>query len=164
MTDDVLAALNVLTERVAVLEAHRAAGDLMHRYAGALDDPDPERLSLLFTRTGILRTPSAEYRGRSAIGGFFAAARERDTSDKRHFVCQPEIEAHESGIVSLRCYFLYTALGSGRSALGWGTYAAECLTDSGTAQFESLTIAVHGDADLSAARRLGPENSGQLTR
>ncbi|MGW5075904.1 nuclear transport factor 2 family protein [Rhodococcus sp. NPDC004095] len=155
--DEMTIALTALTERVAGLEAERAALSLMHRYAAALDDPDPAALSRLFTPDGTLATPRAEHRGRAAIVDFFTQARQRDASTKRHFVCQPEVTTTGPDRAALQCYFLYTALPGASeppSVLGWGAYRAECRIDSGTALFESLRIAVHATSELAAAHAL----------
>lgn len=142
-TTELHTALAALTDRVLRLEAHRAAGDLMHRYAAALDDPDPRTLSMLFTPDGVLRTPRGEHRGRGAVAEFFTSARRQDPSDKRHFVCQPRIETPQTGVVALTSYFLYTSTTPQGSALGWGLYEAECRTGTGPAEFVSLTITPH---------------------
>lgn len=148
--DDTRAALAALTGRVARLEAERAAGNLMHRYAAALDRPVPETLAELFVEDGVLDTTRGIHRGRREIAEFFRNAAALDDSEKRHFVCLPQIHTSSTEIAELDCYFGYTARGEGRSMLGWGTYSATCRVDSGTAAFTRLAIRVHVGTDLEA--------------
>ncbi|MFF0815197.1 nuclear transport factor 2 family protein [Rhodococcus sp. NPDC003318] len=148
--DDPRAALATLTARVAALEAERAAGNLAHRYAAALDRPDPEVLARLFVADGVLDTSRGTYRGRDEIAAFFRRAAALDDSEKRHFVCAPEVRASSAEIAELDCYFGFTGRGENRSMLGWGTYSAACRVESGTASFERLTIRVHVGTDLEA--------------
>ncbi|MGW0022535.1 nuclear transport factor 2 family protein [Rhodococcus sp. NPDC003382] len=145
--DRLLETITALGARIDALEAERAASGLMHRYAAALDEPDPDELARLFTADGTLDTTRASYRGHDEIAGFFRAARAADDSDKRHFLCQPDVRSTGDGRVALDCYFSYIARGTD-SALGWGTYGAVCRVESGVAAFDSLRIAVHHGTDL----------------
>jgi len=150
--DRLLETINALGARIDALEAERAATGLMHRYAAALDEPDPDELARLFTADGTLETTRGSYRGHDEIAGFFRSARAADDSDKRHFLCQPEVRSIGAGRVALDCYFSYIARGAA-SMLGWGTYTAVCDVDSGVAAFDSLRIAVHLGTDLSRGWR-----------
>ncbi|MDV2478387.1 nuclear transport factor 2 family protein [Rhodococcus zopfii] len=145
--DRLLYRITALAARIEVLESERAACGLMHRYAAALDEPDPDMLARLFTAEGTLRTSRGTFRGHDEIAGFFRSARAADDSDKRHFVCQPDVRSIDARRVALDCYFSYIARGSD-SMLGWGTYAAVCRVESGIAVFDSLNIAVHLGTDL----------------
>ncbi|MEE2056964.1 nuclear transport factor 2 family protein [Rhodococcus artemisiae] len=140
--------LDDLVSRVTTLESERAASGLMHRYAALLDNPAPESLASLFTDDGVLATGRGTHSGRDEIAGFFRSARAADDSDKRHFICQPELRAYTPDRVRLQCYFGYTARAGDGSGIGWGTYTAEVCTDSGEALFESLTIDLHVGTDL----------------
>ncbi|MFD6858752.1 nuclear transport factor 2 family protein [Rhodococcus sp. NPDC060090] len=142
------ALLDDLISRVTTLESERTASGLMHRYAALLDRPSPESLASLFTGDGALVTGRGTHRGRGEIAEFFRSARAGDDSDKRHFICQPELRAHTPERVRLECYFGYTARAREGSGIGWGTYTADILTSSGEALFETLTIDVHIGTDL----------------
>lgn len=138
-----------LIDRVTTLESERTAAGLMHRYAALLDAPVPENLALLFTDDGALVTRRGTFRGRDEVAAFFREARGTDSSEKRHFVCQPDIRSTATNLVQLDCYFGYTARATRESGLGWGTYSAVIRTDAGDALFESLAIDVHVGTDLS---------------
>nr|WP_277351993.1 nuclear transport factor 2 family protein [Rhodococcus sp. HNM0563] len=142
------ATIEQLAGRVAALESERAAAGLMHRYAAQLDAPAPEKLALLFADDGALVTRLGTFRGHDEIGGFFRTAGGTDPSEKRHFVCQPEVRSISTGLVQLDCYFGYTARAAHGSGLGWGTYSAVIRTEVGDARFESLAIDVHVGTDL----------------
>ncbi|MGX6509231.1 nuclear transport factor 2 family protein [Rhodococcus sp. SJ-2] len=142
------ALLDDLVSRVTTLESERAASGLMHRYAALLDNPVPDSLASLFTDDGVLTTGRGIHTGRDEIAGFFRSARSTDDSEKRHFICQPEIRAHTHDRVHLQCYFGYTARARGGSGIGWGTYTADIRASSGEARFESLTIDLHVGTDL----------------
>lgn len=147
-TDPLHAQIDDLMSRVITLESERAASGLMHRYAALLDHPMPESLASLFAADGTLVTGRGTYLGHDEIAGFFRSARSTDDSDKRHFICLPDLRAHAPDRVHLECYFGYTARAREGSGIGWGTYTADILTSSGEALFESLTIDLHVGTDL----------------
>lgn len=101
------------------LATHEAARDLVHAYATAVDDADPEAVADLFVDEGELVTPSGVHTGRAAIAEFY---RLRLGAPKRHFVTNLSVLLRADGLVQARSYFLFTSREQAASGLGWGSY------------------------------------------
>lgn len=139
-----------LQARVARLEDAELARGLQHEYAAALDDPVPTQVAALWTEDGVLSVPSGNFVGQAGITEFYRSRTEADPSEKRHFVMSPRIRHLGPGRVELAAYFVFTARGDARSALGWGLYLDVVRITDGVARFEHKTITPHLATDLAA--------------
>lgn len=137
-----------LAARVARLEDAELARNLLHTYAEGLDHPDPDLLALLWTEDGVLSVPSGDLVGRAGVAGFYRSRIAADPSEKRHFIVSPRVRTLGPGLVEVASYFVYTARGDDRSALGWGTYLDRIRITDGDARFEHKTITPHLATDL----------------
>ncbi|GAA4142129.1 nuclear transport factor 2 family protein [Actinomadura keratinilytica] len=142
-----------LLRRVRRLEESETARNHLHRYAEALDDPDPEAVAALFTEDGALHTrlagrPGRTMTGRAAIAAFYRDRIAADPSPKRHFIVGPRTTWVAPGEVEIASYFLFTARADVSSVIGWGTYRDRLRVDGGTALFADKTIDLQVSTDL----------------
>lgn len=141
--------LTPLLHRLQRLEDLEAARSHLHTYAAALDAPVvPERVAELFTADGTLTVPSGTWTGRDGVAAFYRDRTATDPSDKRHFIMSPQLTWRAPGTVEVEAYFLFTARGEERSALGWGLYRDVVRVVDGAPLFAAKTILPHHFTDL----------------
>jgi uncharacterized protein (TIGR02246 family) len=139
--------------RLEQLESAELARAVSWRYAQAVDKPDLELLSGVFTEDAVLTTSKGTQQGRDNVVAYYAKAL-ADPVQRKHFLVNQTVTPLGPDLVLLESYFMYTFAGNDTSMLGWGNYVDRIRIIDGVGYIEDkrITADVHADSRVGWAR------------
>jgi len=142
-----------LTTRLQQLEAAELARATSWRYANAVDTPDFELLSSVFTKDAVLTTSKGSRTGRDQVLDYYATALVAPVK-RKHFLVNQSVTSLGPDLVLLESYFIYTFAGDDTSILGWGNYVDRIRIIDGVGYIEDkrITAEIHADSRVGWAR------------
>jgi ketosteroid isomerase-like protein len=142
-----------IAARLEQLESAELARAVSWRYAEAVDKPDLELLSQVFTEDAALTTSKGTRQGRDQVVAYYATALANPVA-RKHFLVNQTVTPLAPGLIQLESYFLYTFAGDDTSILGWGNYVDRVRIIDGVGYIEDKKISadVHADSRIGWAR------------
>jgi ketosteroid isomerase-like protein len=139
--------------RLEQLEAGELARAASWRYANAVDTPDFELLSSVFTENAVLTTSKGSRHGRDQVLDYYATALVNPVK-RKHFLVNQSVTPLGPDLVLLDSYFLYTFSGDDTSVMGWGNYVDRIRIIDGVGYIEDkrITAEIHADSRVGWAR------------
>ena len=137
-----------IEERLARLETAEEVRTLEAEYAVAVDMNDVDRVLALCAPDIVLRVGDASWSGHDEVRQFFSDAWAANPNASRHFITNVATTRLEPDAAEATACFFYVTAIDGRSMVGWGWYADECVRRDGRLVFGSRRIHMDLLADL----------------